>query len=315
MDQRISVIVPIYKVEAFLNRCVDSILNQSYRNLEIILVDDGSPDNCGLICDEYARWDERIVVVHKKNGGLSSARNAGLDIATGEYIGFVDSDDYLAPDMYEKMYKALTESESDLCICGTSYVDEEGAPFHQEIPSTMCDEILDQKSLYAKLQQQDYFYYVTAWTKLYRSEVFADIRFPEGRLHEDEFTAHHVFGKCTRTVTLEEPLYYYVQRAGSIMNSGISIKKVDAAWAFYDRYLYFKERNYPAGAKQALRRSYGILLLLIRNLGWWKYRNELKQITGKVVWGLRFDLRVVKLLLEIGKAMVRDIANKGKGND
>ena len=315
MSHRISVIVPIYKVEAFLNRCVDSILNQSYRNLEIILVDDGSPDNCGLICDEYARRDERIVVVHKKNGGLSSARNAGLDIATGEYIGFVDSDDYLAPDMYEKMYKALTESESDLCICGTSYVDEEGAPFHQEIPSTICNEILDQQGLFAKLQQQDYFYYVIACAKLYRAELFADIRFPEGRLHEDEFTAHRVFGECARTVTLEEPMYYYVQRAGSIMNSSITIKKVDAAWAFYDRYLYFKERNYPAGAKHAVRRSYGILLLLIRNLGWWKYRNELKQITGKVVWGLRFDLRVVKLLLEIGKAMVRDIANKGKGND
>ena len=125
MSDKISVIVPVYKVEKYLNRCVQSIASQTYENLEIILVDDGSPDNCGVLCDEWVQKDSRIKVVHKENGGLSSARNAGVAVATGAYVGFVDSDDYIHPQMYEKLYEALVENGADISICGCDYVDEE----------------------------------------------------------------------------------------------------------------------------------------------------------------------------------------------
>ena len=124
----VSVIVPIYNVEKYLRKCVDSILNQTYKNLEIILVDDGSPDNCGNICDEYALSDSRIRIIHKKNGGLSDARNAGLDIARGNYILFVDSDDYIDETMVEKLYEALEKEKAEMSLCSFVYVNDDGVP-------------------------------------------------------------------------------------------------------------------------------------------------------------------------------------------
>ena len=124
MENLISVIVPVYNIEAYLRKCIDSILAQTYTNLEIILVDDGSTDNSGEICNEYAAKDARIRVIHKGNGGLSSARNTGIDIATGKYIGFVDSDDYLAPDMYEKLLGAIVNNHADISVCNVHHVDE-----------------------------------------------------------------------------------------------------------------------------------------------------------------------------------------------
>ena len=120
----ISIIVPIYKVEKYLKKCIQSIMNQTYLNFELILVDDGSPDDCPMICDNYAKLDNRIVVLHKQNGGLSDARNAGLDVARGEYIGFVDSDDFIANNMYEKLLSGLLAEDADMAVCNFSYVDE-----------------------------------------------------------------------------------------------------------------------------------------------------------------------------------------------
>ena len=118
MQPLISVIIPVYKVELYLRECIDSVLAQTYQNLEVILVDDGSPDQCGSICEQYAEKDNRVCVIHKENGGLSDARNAGIDVAKGEYIGFVDSDDWVAPDMYECLYKASVEYNAEFVVCG-----------------------------------------------------------------------------------------------------------------------------------------------------------------------------------------------------
>ena len=148
----ISVIVPVYKVEQYLDKCISSIVNQTYDNLEIILVDDGSPDNCPKICDNWAEKDQRIKVVHKQNGGLSSARNEGIVVATGKYISFIDSDDYIDSQTYEKMIFSITSTEADMCICGMKWVNEDGSLFQGVQESTVKNEVLeDQDNIFEKL--------------------------------------------------------------------------------------------------------------------------------------------------------------------
>lgn len=238
---QISIIVPVYKVENYLERCVNSLLAQTWHDIEIILVDDGSPDNSGAICDEFAEKDPRVKVVHKENGGLSSARNAGLAIATGNYIGFVDSDDYVLPEMYEKLHLALTESDAEISICNYEYIDEETG---QCIPtnSPVKTEVLSREKAYACLDvgMDGYSYYVTAWNKLYKKELFEGCLFVEGKIHEDEFFVHHVFAKCNQIAVIDDKLYMYMQRNGSITNTHITIKHLDGVYAFCDRYEFFR---------------------------------------------------------------------------
>ncbi len=237
----ISVIVPVYNVEKYLRRCVDSILAQTYTNLEIILVDDGSPDNCGKICDEYAKKDSRIKVIHQKNGGLSAARNAGLDIATGDYIGFVDSDDYISPEMYEKLLNILKESNSDLSVCGMDYYDENNNRIDQECPLT--DRTFSNLEIFGELQKELYWFYVNACPKLYQSLIFEDIRFPVGKLYEDNHIVHYIFQKCNSIVTTSNKWYYFTLRNGSITHSGFSIKSLDDIDAFIDRIEFYKKNE------------------------------------------------------------------------
>ena len=137
MSPKISIIVPVYKVEPYIHKCIDSILNQTFKEFELILVDDGSPDNCGNICDEYAKKDNRVRVIHKENGGISSARNIGLDVSNGEYIGFVDSDDYIKLDMYERLYNSCKVNNADISIIGTIEVDENGKKLYEHIPDKL----------------------------------------------------------------------------------------------------------------------------------------------------------------------------------
>ena len=178
----ISVIVPVYKVEKYLNQCVESIVNQTYKNLEIILVDDGSPDNCPAMCDDWAKKDNRIFVIHKENGGLSSARNAGLDIARGEYIGFVDSDDFIDSDMYESLLNAMLSEDVDLVCCGRRIVDECGLIQHDcythERRSYSGIDIV--KSLFYGNEFDE-----AMWDKLYKRSFFDETRFPIGEVNED----------------------------------------------------------------------------------------------------------------------------------
>ena len=232
----ISVIVPIYKVEKYLPKCIDSIINQTYKDLEIVLVDDGSPDGCPQICDEYAKIDNRIVVIHKENGGLSDARNAGLDIATGDYISFIDSDDYIEPTMYEKLLDSLIESNADMSICGFDRVNDDG----KKISSIgFKDYVLSRNDAYEMLVQGNV-YFIISCNKLFKREIFDDLRFKLGKTHEDEFIIHHIYGKCKKISTINESLYHYLIRESSIMGSiKGSIKQFDGNESCIDRIRFF----------------------------------------------------------------------------
>lgn len=240
-EELISVIVPVYKVEKYLDKCIQSIVEQTYQNLEIILVDDGSPDICPGICDEWGMKDSRIKVIHKENGGLSSARNAGMAVAKGEYIGFVDSDDYIENNMYEKLYTIIKTEEADLAICNFDIVTERGELIENGL--LIKDEVFSGKVGLEKLMQERGWYYVTAWNKLYSRKIVEEMKFPVGKIHEDEFFVHRVFGKCSKIVSISQGLYKYVQRQGSIMNATKGIKKLDVIEAFCDRIMFYKEHN------------------------------------------------------------------------
>ncbi len=210
----ISVIVPIYKVEKYLSECVESLLAQSYKNLEIILVDDGSPDDCPALCDEYAKKDKRIKVVHKKNGGLSDARNAGIEIATGEYICFVDSDDYVAKDYIKKLYDALYNNGADMAVCGYEYVLDDGSKETDEKPKA---ELLTEDEYWSKVYDGMFTTFVVAWNKLCKADIFKTIRYTKGKINEDQIILHDILRQCQKIAVIEDSLYFYRKREDSIM--------------------------------------------------------------------------------------------------
>ena len=247
----ISVIVPIYNVAEYLTKCIESIINQTYKDLDIILVDDGSPDECPQICDEYALKDNRIRVIHKENGGLSDARNAGLDIVNGEHISFIDSDDYIEPDMFEKMYTAMQSEKADICICGYKEVDYNG-----NIIKTVTQEkqTLSREEALKRLFDGNV-YYAIMCNKLFAREVFDNkrLRFPVGKIHEDEFLAHHLYNECKTVSVLCESLYNYLFRDESIMhNVRKSIKDFDDVEVYIERAEFCHNNNMEAISAQHL---------------------------------------------------------------
>lgn len=231
----ISIIVPIYNVEKYLHRCVDSILRQSYHNLEIWLVDDGSPDGCPAICDEYAGKDKRVKVIHKKNGGLSDARNVAIDVATGEYICFVDSDDYVSPDYVETMYKMIEKYHAEAAVINPIAIDEMGNLTHQfqHDGQEYCwnaDETIEQMFYQEKFD-------TTAWGKLYHRSIFeSGIRYPKGLLFEDLPTTYRLFKQCDKIAFKAVELYYYLLRSDSIEGSVFSTAKMDSAMKIFDSF-------------------------------------------------------------------------------
>ncbi len=237
----ISVIIPVYKVEQYLDKCVESVVNQTYSNLEIILVDDGSPDGCPRKCDQWAKKDERIKVIHKTNGGLSDARNAGLKIATGDYIAFVDSDDFLELDMYEFLIYLITSSNSDMAICGLEYVDVNGVMTRSNCRGQ--DACLSSKEVLAKWCIEDLVYYVVVWNKLYKRKCWEGVSFPKGKIHEDNFVMYKVFFNSNNIVCTKQKKYNYVQRSGSITSGGINPKRYDAVQATYEAYKFYQENG------------------------------------------------------------------------
>ena len=190
----ISVIIPIYKVEEYLDHCIKSIVEQTYRKLEIILVDDGSPDKCPLKCDEWAERDGLIRVIHKKNGGLSDARNVGMSIATGSYISFIDSDDWISPDFYEKLYRSITESNAQIAASGIVWAYND----HLQYDDFIYDRHIFSAEDALKTLIQGRGFYAVAWNKLYKKSLFDGIEFPIGKLHEDEFVTYKLVGKAKR---------------------------------------------------------------------------------------------------------------------
>ncbi len=233
----ISVIVPVYKVAAYLDRCVASIVNQTYSNLEIILVDDGSPDNCGAMCDAWAEKDSRIKVIHKENGGLSDARNAGMETATGEYIAFVDSDDWLHLEYISLLYQAAKMYGVSLSAC--DYMVTSG-----KCAADSADEPVFERHTAAEalvMLTNNRGYRAVAWNKLYHRSLLEGEQYPVGRYHEDEFFTYRIIDKAESLVYVHAPLYYYFQRAGSIMQS-VSVKHLDALDAYLERLELFRRK-------------------------------------------------------------------------
>ena len=213
IDGMISVIVPVYKAEQFIHECIDSILQQTHHNLEILLVDDGSPDNCPNICDDYARLDSRIKVIHKENGGLSDARNAGIEVATGEYIAFIDSDDWIKEDMLEYLYRGLVGSDADISYC--EVIRAKNDSYSYKVRN--CDVIYSKEAALNELffdRLENY-----ACNKLFKASLWEDVRFPVGWNFEDIATIYKTFELSSRIAVLQEPKYFYRIRSDSISGS------------------------------------------------------------------------------------------------
>lgn len=238
--QKISVIVPVYKVEAYLDRCVRSIVEQTHRNLEIILVDDGSPDNCPAMCDAWAEKDNRVKVIHKKNGGLSDARNAGMAMATGELMGFVDSDDWIAPDMYQHLHDLMAADNSDIAACGVEMVWEDGTPSRMLTKSGCC--VLNREEAMRAIIEESWLKQ-PVWYKLYKTALIRDIPFPVGKYHEDVFWSYQAVARAQKVSVSDKTGYYYFQRSGSIMGEGYSLKRLDAVEAKYQMLSFVREHN------------------------------------------------------------------------
>ena len=259
----------MYKVEPYLRRCIDSILAQTFTDFELILVDDGSPDKSGEICDEYAMKDSRIRVIHKLNGGLSEARNYGIDSAKGKYLCFIDSDDFVHNQYLEILYNTLKSSGADMSICEYSIYRD--------------SDILNPKKYGDKIQYEEfndnYLYddhflnnkwvnLVCAWNKLYQRELFEQIRYPVGKVHEDNFTYYKLIDKAKKVVYTEEKLYYYYMSENSISRSGFSDKRLHILQAYQEQIEYFIERK-----KQRM-----IEISFEQYIYWiWTVLNEMKQ--------------------------------------
>ncbi|MBQ3691504.1 MAG: glycosyltransferase [Bacteroidales bacterium] len=274
----VSVIVPIYKVENYLRECVDSIISQSYNNLEIILVDDGSPDNCPKICDEYAQKDSRIKVIHKPNGGLSDARNAGIEIAKGEYLSFVDSDDVIHPQMIEVLMKPLIEDKC-LKMSACQFLEFDDSKEFEKNQELKPLETIDYQEYFTKK------IWATAWGKVYERRLFENIKYPVGRYHEDEFTTYKVCYEAKIVVYTKSQMYFYRQREGSIM-AKMSLKRItdyhDAVKSQVDFFLethitwvYAKFLVHFAYSYSYFKASQGNNFIDIFE----KWKNELKQYT------------------------------------
>lgn len=246
MEPLLSVIVPVYKVEAYLEKCLQSLTAQTYSNLEILLVDDGSPDQSGAICDRWAEQDSRIRVIHQENQGAGAARNAALDVAQGELIGFVDSDDYLSPQMYAHLY-SLMEGDVDIAECEILETEDDSCPLDDgtgaEVHSYSGVEAMS-------LHIEDTWFRQTPPNKLYRRRVLEGVRFPVGNLIDDEYVTYRAIGDSQRLVHSTARMYAYRQQPGSAMHKPYSLKRLEGIRAKQER-LAFLEENMEALVPQA----------------------------------------------------------------
>lgn len=238
-DELISVIVPIYKVENYLEKCIISILNQTYSNLEIILVDDGSPDQCGEICDEFEKKDSRIKVIHKVNGGLSDARNVGIANSTGNYITFIDSDDYVDDCYIELLYNTLKSNDADISIVSHRVLYNKKC-INKATNLAFCgnSELILEKILYNDGID------IVAWAKLYKAELFKRVKFPKGRIYEDTATIYKLIDSSNKIAVNSSAVYNYVYRNNSIANGEFSEKNLDIITLTKEMTDYIKNK-YP----------------------------------------------------------------------
>ena len=294
----ISVIVPVYGVEKYLPACIESILNQTFTDFELILVDDGSSDRCPAICDEAAERDVRVRVIHQANQGLSAARNAGIEIACGEWLGFVDSDDYIAPQFYEKLYQTAQRTDADCAICSVQNVDESGKPIDSAL-MRVADEVKTGREVLRKIGRDDVTPYLTAWNKLYRRKLFNTLRYPAGRQNEDVFVFAELFCQVQRAACVAEPLYFYRKRIGSLMNSAVTLRNLDEMWAYVNCFEHLQQDDEESILKETEKRVFAKLTgVYYRVTEEDRHSNKMKQ-AKKAQWNIamrlmkqgRFDLR------------------------
>lgn len=263
----ISIILPIYNVENYLHKSIDSVINQTYKNIEIILVDDGSTDNSSKICDEYVSLDPRIKVIHKKNGGLSSARNIGIDNAKGEFIALIDSDDFISINFINELLNLIIKYNVDIAECDIEKVNEiDSKLFQFSDNSTLTNPIiLNNYEALTRIHNDDFsicLRSVIASNKLYRKSLFNNIKYPLNKVHEDEFTTYRLFYKSRKVAFSNKKMYAYLQRQNSIMHTKFSIKRLDALEA-YDSYLnFFFEQNLYEMQARTCRRYLRLLSII-----------------------------------------------------
>lgn len=309
----ISVVIPIYNVEKYLVRCIESIINQTYTKLEIILVNDGSNDNCGSICNEYAEKDNRIIVIHKENGGLSDARNAGLKIATGEYICFIDSDDYIHEKMIDTLYNLIIDNNAQISVCSFRKVYDSFLNYAKEKKDkNIIINKLNNVEALNNLFNELYLTTVVAWNKLYNKELFENIEYPKNKYHEDEYTTYQLIYKAQKIVYTNQVLYYYLQRNNSITGDAgtFSLRRLEALDAFHERTVFFYNKGlYDLCSESAYRylacilkyyyridknvRNNGIILNKLKD----RYRKEYKKFRKimKISWKKRLLLYIINI--------------------
>lgn len=285
MGEKISIIIPVYNVQEYLPKCIESVLRQTYRNLEIILVDDGSPDHCGKICDSYAKKDARIRVIHKKNEGVAIARNTGMEYATGEYISFIDSDDWIPKNAYQVLYHGIKQYDAD-CAVGKcmNIVDKNGAlrmkksavqPVRCETAAEAMKHVLLSGS--------------AIWNRLFKRKVFHNLRFPADRVNDDEFIALRAYAKCEKIVFLNQGTYYYRLRKNSITTSRFSLRNLDYYYNSKDN-LAFIEKEAP-GLKECAEYKYiKAMLYCYFHLKMMKQNDKTKKITFELKKDMKKNL-------------------------
>ena len=248
----VSIIVPVYQVENYLHKCVDSILAQTFTDFELILVDDGSKDRSGQICDEYAEMDERVKVIHKENSGPSDTRNRGIEQAAGNYFMFVDSDDYIAPTMVECLYQSILKENADIAACNFLYFFEDDR--NQDFSTNIQWEVVSGAEIfYNRKNDRSCGYWTVVWNKLYKSKVFGKLRFRAGKYYEDEFWANDIYQMDIKMVTIPECLYYYRQHGNNSMKTTNSKKNLDILEALQDRIdIYLMDETHAAQAYRVL---------------------------------------------------------------
>lgn len=288
MNELISVIIPIYNAEKYLNICIQSVVEQTYKNLEIILVDDGSTDKSFEICDKWREKDYRIKILHQKNQGAAMAKNQGLDLACGELIAFVDSDDCIKKNMYEKLYRLMKYKQCDIVEC--NYQSFENDIVYEK------DTIKEKIEICSNIKAMEYLIdnskiKPVVWDKLYKKNVISNIRFPKGRYIDDEFWIYKVVDKANKVGIINDKLYFYRQHQDSIMGRKYNIRRLDAVDAMKERMLYIRENKSELKDKATL--SY-IATIMYHYQCLDLYRKELDK-------DKRFRKKIYKRLKELGK--------------
>lgn len=241
--EKISIIAPVYQVEKYIGQCIESVINQTFKNFELILIDDGSKDKSGNICDEYAKRDKRIHVVHTENKGAASARNKGLDLATGKYIAFVDGDDYLAENMLDKLYKVITQENCDVVVCDFLNLH---ANSDKDFSLQLSDSKVSGREILSHLKnQKNYGVWTIVWNKLYKKEILKDLRFPEGKYFEDEIFSDQLYLICNEVQVISDVLYYHRVLETSTMNTQEIRNYLDLIDAFQLRINLYLENRLP----------------------------------------------------------------------